>query len=73
MPLQLGAERPQRTVHQPHRAVRMGAAAAAVDLTEPPPQQPWVGAAAVSELLDLLGDRGQAEPARAALAGGLAG
>jgi len=35
--LHLGAERSQRTAHQAHHAVRMGAAAAAVDLAEPPP------------------------------------
>ena len=73
MPLQLGAERPQRSAHQPHGAIRVGAAAAAVDLIEPTSQQPRLGAAAASELPDLAGDRGQAEPARAALAGGLAG
>ena len=51
----------------------MGAPAAAVDLPEPPVQQPGVGAAAFREPLDLAGDRGQAEHARAALPGGLAG
>jgi len=38
----------------------MGAAAPAVDLAKPPPQQGRVGAAAVREPLDLAGDRGQA-------------
>jgi hypothetical protein len=51
----------------------MGAAAPAVDLAEPAPQQPRVGTLAVREPLDLVGDRGQAEPARTALPGGLAG
>ena len=73
VPLQLGAERPQRTAHQPHRAVRVGAAAAPVDLAEPPSQQGGIGAVTVREPLDQARDRGQAEPARTALPGGLGG
>jgi hypothetical protein len=46
----------------------MGAAAAAVDLAEPAPEQAGAGAGPVRELLQLTGDGGQAEAARTALA-----
>ena len=70
---QLGVEDPQGAADQADDAGGMSAAAAAVDLAKPPAQQAGIGAAAVSEPLDLAGDRIQAEPAGAALAGGFAG
>ena len=67
---QLGFEGPQGATDQADGAAGMGAPAAAVDLGEPPLQQAGIGAAAVCEPFGLAGDRVQAEPAGAALAGG---
>jgi hypothetical protein len=51
----------------------MSAAAAAVDLAEPPAQQARAGGAALSDAFEFASHRGQAGPARTALARRLVG
>ena len=70
---QFGAEGPQGAADQADGAAGMSAAAAAVDLAEPPAQQAEVGGAALRDPFEFAGHRGQAEPARAALARRLVG